>query len=253
MEIKGEGTMDLRDEILPTYEGLTDPGEPIPHPGSRLSQKKIQYLKHKRIFDFFLTVLILMFIWPVFLLIGLLIAMDSRGPVLFSQERAGFDWRNQRRTAFRMYKFRSMRQSANQDSHEKHVREMILAEDQDQSKQKMVKLDHDPRVTRVGKLLRRTSLDELPQLINVLTGEMSLVGPRPFPMYEIGLYQTWHFQRLQATPGITGVWQVEGRGRTTLDEITRMDIDYIQKQSLLLDLKLLFRTLPAVLRGLGAS
>jgi lipopolysaccharide/colanic/teichoic acid biosynthesis glycosyltransferase len=115
------------------------------------------------------------------------------------------------------------------------------------------KLARDPRVTRVGRLLRKTSLDELPQLVNVLKGEMSLVGPRPVPTYEVAGYQTWHCERLAALPGITGLWQIKGRGRVTFEEMIRMDIDYVRNRSLWLDIKILVFTIPAVLSGRGAE
>ena len=115
------------------------------------------------------------------------------------------------------------------------------------------KLTGDPRVTQVGRLLRRTSLDELPQLLNVLKGEMSLVGPRPVPIYEAADYQAWHYERLMALPGITGLWQVQGRCQVSFEEMIRMDIEYARHQSLWLDLKILFLTLPAVISGRGAE
>ena len=115
------------------------------------------------------------------------------------------------------------------------------------------KLTDDPRVTRIGRILRRTSLDELPQLFNVLKGEMSLVGPRPVPLYEAAAYVDWHLERLAALPGITGLWQVRGRGRVSFAEMVRMDIAYVRNQSPLLDITLLLSTIPAVMSGRGAE
>jgi lipopolysaccharide/colanic/teichoic acid biosynthesis glycosyltransferase len=115
------------------------------------------------------------------------------------------------------------------------------------------KLSNDPRVTRVGHILRKTSLDELPQLVNVLKGEMSLVGPRPLPTYEVAEYQAWHRERLAALPGITGLWQVQGRCEVTFEEQVQMDIEYVRNQSLWQDIKILLSTIPAVVSGRGAE
>jgi lipopolysaccharide/colanic/teichoic acid biosynthesis glycosyltransferase len=116
-----------------------------------------------------------------------------------------------------------------------------------------VKLTNDPRITRIGHLLRKTSLDEIPQFLNVLRGEMSLVGPRPVPTYEVAEYQAWHYQRLAAAPGLTGLWQVTGRGQVSFDEMIEMDIEYVRNKSLWLDLKILVLTVFVVLSGRGAS
>jgi lipopolysaccharide/colanic/teichoic acid biosynthesis glycosyltransferase len=195
---------------------------------------------------------------PVWALAALAIRVDSPGPVLFRQVRVGAEpvlregrvrWR---RTEFSMFKFRSMVTDADPRVHEEAVRRYAAGEEPLGDGDAPFKLHDDPRVTRVGRWLRRTSLDELPQLLNVLQGSMSLVGPRPLPPYEVEQFEPWHSQRLCALPGITGLWQVEGRGRTSFDEAARLDIAYVRRQSLPLDLSLLLRTVPAVLRARGA-
>jgi lipopolysaccharide/colanic/teichoic acid biosynthesis glycosyltransferase len=143
-----------------------------------------------------------------------------------------------------------MTQNADQSLHQTHIQAYV---EERLDTTRIVKLTDDPRVTRVGRILRRTSLDELPQLLNVLKGDMSLVGPRPVPIYEAAAYADWHRERLAALPGITGLWQVDGRGRVSFTEMVRMDIAYVRNQSLLLDIKLLLSTIPAVLSGRGAE
>ena len=217
------------------------------------------YFHAKRFVDIVVAGALLVALSPALLLIALLIKLDSRGPVIFQQERVGT-----RRTSgsparwetrvFRIFKFRSMVQNADQAVHEAHIRAFVSGEiATDGDDDAGFKLQHDPRITRVGQVLRKTSLDELPQLINVLRGEMSLVGPRPVPVYEVEGYQPWHFERLAALPGITGPWQVDGRSRVSFEEMVAMDISYVRSRSLLLDLKILLKTIPAVVVGRGAA
>jgi lipopolysaccharide/colanic/teichoic acid biosynthesis glycosyltransferase len=139
--------------------------------------------------------------------------------------------------------------NADETVHEKHIEAFVSGRIDDEN----FKLANDSRITRVGYYLRKTSMDELPQLINVVRGEMSLVGPRPVPTYEVALYQQWHHERLAALPGMTGLWQVEGRSHVTFEEMVSMDIDYVRRASLGLDLSILVRTIPAVLSGRGAE
>lgn len=194
------------------------------------------------------------------LLIAAAIKLDSHGPALFVQERVGARPRAEHgrvrwevRT-FRLYKFRSMVTNADQSTHQEHVRAFVRGHiDGAQGGSARFKLANDPRVTRVGRLLRRTSLDELPQIINVLKGEMSLVGPRPVPPYEVAEYQPADAERLMALPGITGLWQVSGRADVSFVEMMRMDRQYVRARSLWLDLKILGATIPAVLSGRGAK
>jgi lipopolysaccharide/colanic/teichoic acid biosynthesis glycosyltransferase len=210
--------------------------------------------------DMVVATLALLLLLPVFLLIAILIKVDTAGPVFFVQERVGARRRSKRgRTVwkienFRCYKFRSMVQDADPTAHQAYIKAFVNGSVQasDEGSPKF-KLSNDPRVTRVGHILRKSSLDELPQLVNVLKGEMSLVGPRPLPTYEVAEYQAWHRERLAALPGITGLWQVQGRCEVTFEEQVQMDIEYVRKQSLWQDIKILFSTIPAVVSGRGAE
>lgn len=203
----------------------------------------------KRFFDVLITTAVILVIWPLLLLLALLVRLDSEGPIFYRQRRIG-----ENSVPFYMLKFRSMRVDADERIHREHVVRLIsenisVAENGDD--QDSLKLRNDPRVTRVGRFIRKTSLDELPQLFNVLRGEMSLVGPRPPIPYEVDLYQDWHKRRLEAIPGVTGLWQVRGRNRVSFDEMVRMDLEYIEHQSIWLDLKLLIQTPFVLLRGAG--
>ncbi len=224
------------------------------------TRDKLGYFTCKRCLDLLLATLLLVLLSPLMLLIAVLIKLDSPGPVIFVQERVGARrrfkdgktmWEVQ---SFPFYKFRSMVNHADQSLHQAYIRAWIEghAEASDVPGARF-KLTRDPRVTRVGRILRKTSLDELPQLVNVLKGEMSLVGPRPVPIYEAAKYEVWHYERLAAQPGITGFWQVHGRCQVSFTDMIRMDIQYARKQSLWLDIKLLVLTIPAVLSGRGAA
>jgi lipopolysaccharide/colanic/teichoic acid biosynthesis glycosyltransferase len=189
---------------------------------------------------------------PLLVAISIAIKLTSRGPILFRQVRIG-----QYGKKFTFLKFRSMHVGSDHAIHEKYVTQFIAgAEGLEQSgpgEQKQYKLTADPRITRVGRLLRKTSLDELPQLLNVLKGDMSLVGPRPPVLYEFQCYDLWHKERLMAAkPGITGLWQVKGRSRVKFDEMVRLDIRYGRSWSLWLDIKILCQTPLAVISGAGA-
>ena len=218
------------------------------------------YFACKRGMDVILACLLLILLSPLLLLIAILIKLDSPGPVIFTQERVGSERQWLGRTSlwvirnFRMFKFRSMYQDADPAVHEAYIRDFVegRARPSEESGGKF-KLTNDPRVTRVGRVLRKFSLDELLQLVNVLIGDMSLVGPRPVPPYEVAGYRGGHHKRLAALPGITGIWQVKGRCRVTFEEMIRMDIEYVRAASLLLDLKILFLTIPAVLSRRGAE
>jgi lipopolysaccharide/colanic/teichoic acid biosynthesis glycosyltransferase len=200
----------------------------------------------KRVIDVSGSLGFLLVFSPLFLLIAALIKMTSSGPVFFRQQRIG-----QFGKEFRFLKFRSMYVNNDPSIHREYIRKLIA--DELDSNGGTYKITNDPRVTRFGRLLRKTSLDELPQFVNVLRGEMSLVGPRPPIPYEFEKYSLWHRRRiLEAKPGITGLWQIAGRSRTTFDEMVRMDLRYIRQQSLWLDIKILCKTPIAVLRGNGA-
>jgi len=214
----------------------------------------------KRCMDIFLSTALIILLSPLLLLIALLIKLDSPGPVIFTQERVGA--RRQRFGRFRFwvvrnftfYKFRSMVRDADPSLHEAYIKDFVEGRAQPSSENGgKFKLTNDPRVTRVGHILRKFSLDELPQLFNVLKGDMSLVGPRPVPTYEVAGYSPRHHNRFAALPGITGWWQVKGRCQVSFEEMIRMDLDYIRNASLWLDLKILFLTLPAVLSRRGAE
>jgi diguanylate cyclase (GGDEF)-like protein len=221
------------------------------------------YVICKRCIDILLSLLCLIITAPLFPLIALLIRLDSSGPVIFAQGRVGSMKRSGGKRGeweigtFTFYKFRTMRHNAGQGPHRTTIRSLALGEPGSHGRnsqgQTRFKLTDDPRLTRVGKVLRGTSLDELPQLFNVLKGEMSMVGPRPVPLYEVAQYKEWQRERLATLPGITGLWQVKGRSRVPFDEMIRMDIEYIRNQSLWLDLKILLLTIPAVLSGEGAA
>jgi len=184
---------------------------------------------------------------PLFLLIAAAIKLTSRGPVLYRQQRVG-----QYGARFTFLKFRSMQVNNRADIHQQYVKQLIAGQ-VEKAADGVFKITDDPRVTPLGRWLRRSSLDELPQLINVLWGQMSLVGPRPPLPYEVEAYDVWHRRRLlEARPGITGLWQVNGRSRTKFDDMVRLDLQYAREQSLLLDLKILLRTPAAVLSGDGA-
>jgi lipopolysaccharide/colanic/teichoic acid biosynthesis glycosyltransferase len=194
---------------------------------------------------------------PIFLVIAGLVKLTSDGPVFFRQQRIG-----QHGTPFTFLKFRTMFTNNDHSVHKEFVQQLIAGKVKPNSNGNgngngnghgVYKIKSDPRITRIGSFLRRSSLDELPQLINVLRGEMSLVGPRPPVKYEVDAYEIWHRGRLmEAKPGITGLWQVNGRSRVKFDEMVRLDIRYARTWSLWLDIKILIRTPHAVLLGEGA-
>lgn len=214
------------------------------------------YFSLKRLLDVSLSIIGLALLGPLLVLIAIAIKVTTPGPVLFSQRRVGSRFRGISGreewvvTEFTMYKFRSMHQDAGEGVHRAYIKAYALGAIQTNNSD--FKMSGDTRITRVGRWLRRSSLDELPQLLNVLKGDMSLVGPRPVPVYEVACYQERDFQRLCALPGISGVWQVQGRGRVRFEEMIAMDVMYATKQSLRLDLHVLLLTAPAVLIGAGA-
>lgn len=202
----------------------------------------------KRASDIFISAVSLIILSPVLLIINILIKLDSSGKVLFKQERVGMDGRK-----FLCYKFRTMRSNSDENLHREAYRKNIegLQEANVGNEEKPVfgKVKNDPRITKVGKFLRRTSLDELPQLFNVLYGNMSIVGPRPPIPYEVEEYKIHQRKRLDMKPGITGLWQVSGRNRLTFEEMVRIDLFYIENWSLWLDLKIILLTFPAIIKG----
>jgi exopolysaccharide biosynthesis polyprenyl glycosylphosphotransferase len=204
----------------------------------------------KRVFDVVCASLMLLLVAPLMLVIAAAVKLTDRGPVLFVQERLGRDGR-----PFRFYKFRSMIHNSDDAIHRQFVAMFIGGDEsgcaETNEGDKCFKMKRDPRITAVGAFLRRTSLDELPQLFNILKGEMSLVGPRPPIAYEIENYQPWHMERLKAVPGLTGLWQVSGRSSVSFEQMVRLDIRYINTWSPLLDLAIILRTIPVVFRGTG--
>lgn len=197
------------------------------------------YRISKRWFDFTLSLAVLPIALPVMAVIVVAVKMDSPGPGIFFQERTGLNGRR-----FRMIKFRSMVEDAEALKVDyQHLNELTWPD---------FKMTHDPRMTKVGRILRKTSLDELPQLINILLGDMSFVGPRP-TSFKADTYQLWQTERLEVRPGLTGLWQVSGRSNVDFIERVEMDIEYIERQSWYLDLKILWLTVAAVLHGSGAS
>lgn len=200
------------------------------HPANRLM---------KRALDIVLVILGLPVIVPVFAILGIAIRLESRGPILFGQERIGLNGK-----PFKIFKFRSMIQNA------EAMWDDVLRDSNEDLRRP--KLTNDPRVTRVGRFIRRTSLDELPNLINVIKGDMSIVGPRPQVRREVELYEQWQYQRLKVRPGMTGLWQISGRSDIPFDEMCLLDIYYIENWSLALDLQILLQTAPRVLFQRGA-
>jgi exopolysaccharide biosynthesis polyprenyl glycosylphosphotransferase len=195
----------------------------------------------KRALDVLGSLLLLLLLAPLFSIVALLIKLTSEGDVFFLQERVGYNKRK-----FLIYKFRTMVPNA-----EKMMAEL---ENLNEVSGPVFKIKNDPRMTRLGKLLRRTSIDELPQLFNVLKGDMSLVGPRPLPVRDYqGFNEDWQRRRFSVRPGITCLWQVTGRCSITFEQWMKLDLQYLDEWSLWLDLKILARTIPAVLKGSGAA
>ncbi|HLE52885.1 MAG TPA: sugar transferase [Anaerolineales bacterium] len=229
-----------------------------------LVKDRSTYFVLKRLLDLSLTISALVILLPVLILIAILIRLDSPGPVFFVQERVGARRRARggyacwQKVTFPFVKFRTMAHNADPSLHQEYIKAFIhndalaMAEVQGEDTQ-VRKLLHDPRVTRIGRLLRKSSLDELPQLWNVLWGDMSLVGPRPAILYEVQEYKPWHLQRLESLPGLTGLWQVTARSSADFDEMVSLDIQYNEKQSLWLDLIILLKTPFVVLNSKGAA
>jgi lipopolysaccharide/colanic/teichoic acid biosynthesis glycosyltransferase len=225
--------------------------DPFLYPELHTQQDRIATFQVlKRGIDILGSLALLIILSPLLLAIAALVKLSSRGPVLFRQLRIG-----QMLKPFMICKFRTMYANADHGIHHNYVSWFITSsgKGQEQDKNKIFKLTNDPRITPIGHFLRKTSLDELPQLWNVLRGEMSLVGPRPPLWYEVQQYKPWHRHRvMEAKPGITGLWQVTGRSRTTFDEMVRLDLRYARGRSLWADIKILLATPAAVIRGKGA-
>lgn len=248
-------------------------------PGVLASDRMSRYQVVKRLLDLFICIFLLPFLGPVMLCCAVLIRLDSPGPAIFAQERIGKDGKE-----FTIYKFRTMYHNTDTRKHEEIMGKFIQGQTEDGAKKassepenyglerknafvkaflrkpdqreesyKIFKPFQASEVTRVGRILRKTSLDELPQILNVLKGEMSVIGPRPNVLYEVEAYQPWHYERLEALPGITGLAQVRGRSSISFDSIARYDIEYAHNLSLWLDLKILWWTVITVFLGKGAE
>jgi len=228
------------------------------------SQKTTIYYFTKRVIDIIVSLVALIILFPFMLLVALLIRLDSPGPVIFTQKRIttmrkkvndAYQWE---RAEFSFYKFRTMKHNADSSLHKAYVKALIEHDDQtlidiNKMDTKIKKLTHDPRVTRLGHILRRSSIDELPQFWNVLKGDMSLVGPRPAIPYEMDFYKPWYFRRFETKPGLTGLWQVVARCSIDFDGMVNLDIEYIEKQCLFEDLKIVFMTPVAIFLHRGAA
>jgi len=198
------------------------------------------YLFGKRLFDVIAALTAVILLLPLFLIIVFVIKIDSPGPIFFNQKRNGFKGKS-----FDMYKFRSMVSDAENRFNE--------VEDKNEISGYMFKIKNDPRITKVGKIIRKTSIDELPQLLNVLKGDMSIVGPRPPIGREVQKYDAWHNLRLSVKPGITGLWQVSGRNDIGFEDMCRLDLKYIRERGFMYDLKIILRTVPVLLGDSRAS
>jgi len=225
-----------------------DPNQSVMYPDLQQEVVKKRWSRMlKRAMDIAGALFAIILFSPVFLAIAIAVKLTSKGPVFFKQQRVG-----EYGSRFTFLKFRSMYVGNSAEKHKEYVKKLIAGQ-AEKKENGTFKLTDDPRIPPGGKWIRRTSLDELPQFFNVLIGDMSLVGPRPPLPYEVEAYDVWHRRRLlEARPGITGLWQVNGRCRTKFDEMVRLDLQYARKQSLLLDVKILLRTPAAVLSGDGA-
>jgi lipopolysaccharide/colanic/teichoic acid biosynthesis glycosyltransferase len=225
-------------------DGVVDPSKGFRH--ARRGARMV-----KRTIDIVGSIFLLLLFSPLFLVIAALVKASSKGPVLFRQTRLG-----QYGHAFTFLKFRSMYVNSDPGIHRDYVTALIAGQDVRRAscgQQQVFKIVDDPRITRVGRILRKSSLDELPQFLNVLKGEMSLIGPRPPVPYEFERYEVWHRRRvMEVKPGISGLWQVSGRSKTTFDEMVRLDLQYARTWSIWLDLKILLQTPAAVISGDGA-
>jgi lipopolysaccharide/colanic/teichoic acid biosynthesis glycosyltransferase len=228
-------------------------------PTFALQRDRRLYFLCKRLLDLAVAVSMLVVLGPLLLCVALLVKIDSPGPAILAQPRLGG---RRRKTAhgeewlidtFTCFKFRTIRCNCAHSQHEAYMTAFIEGHLPEAACDRPeFKSADDPRVTRVGRWLRKTSIDELPQLWNVLRGHMSMAGPRPSIEYEVRKYEDWHCNRLAGLPGITGLWQIRGRSQVSFDEMVRLDCQYLQNQSLWLDIQILLLTIPAVLSGRGA-
>jgi len=237
-------TLDSTQKFQQLTESLVSPV------GTRFRERMWAERLVKRSIDVASASLVMVLGFPFFLAVALLIKLTSWGPVFYSQLRIG-----ERGEVFTLYKFRTMRQGADDAIHREFTRSFIEGRmsnsSLDEKAPSVYKLTNDPRVTSIGNFLRKTSLDELPQFINILKGEMTIVGPRPPLQYELEYYEEWHKLRLEVRPGLTGLWQVSGRSSVPFNEMVKLDLYYIEHWTLLLDFKIMMRTIPVMLFGSG--
>jgi len=241
---------DLRNPISLEKKPDIEQGETLGN--GRVSQNGNTFgLRIKRLVDITGALIAIIGLLPFMILIAIAIKISSRGPILFIQKRVGF-----RGKLFWFYKFRSMFENADDAIHREYITKLIRGTVRKSNSIRrntpLYKLEKDRRITKVGKILRNWSLDELPQLFNVIKGDMSLVGPRPAIPYEVERYDAWYLHRLETLPGLTGLWQIKGRSRTTFIEMVRFDIQYIRNWSLWLDFKIILHTFKAVASREGA-
>lgn len=225
--------------------GLTQ-SEPV----ERVAGQSRAILALRRTFDLLVGLVLILLFSPILIGVALAVRLDSRGPALFRQRRVGHE-----ESEFTLFKFRSMRVDADPRGHREYVTALIKGEESapDGGRENLYKLAVDNRITPVGRWIRKWSLDELPQLFNVVRGEMTLVGPRPAIPYEVGEYPAWYRERFAVKPGLTGYWQVSGRSERTYEEMVRLDIDYVERRSIGLDLLILLKTPWVVLSRKGAE
>lgn len=234
-------------KVIPLYAADTVRGSyPLT---TSLPDRRLGSFAVKRGIDMLSALAVIVLGLPFYALIAALIKLTSEGPVLFVQDRVGRDGE-----PFKFYKFRTMVVDNSDIAHRDFAQEFItgrLMNDAHEDGKRVFKMQNDPRVTSIGRFLRKSSLDELPQFINVLRGEMTLVGPRPPLAYELAHYKEWHRCRLGVKPGLTGLWQVSGRSTVPFDEMVMLDLYYIENWSLALDVKIILRTIPVMLFGFG--
>jgi lipopolysaccharide/colanic/teichoic acid biosynthesis glycosyltransferase len=220
----------------------------VAYPAERAKTQK-GYDLFKRAIDLWVTVMVLPLMFPLMALIAAIVRLDSPGPALFRQKRVGKDGR-----IFQIYKFRTMSHNLDNSRHEAFMKAFVRGKIGSENTETAVfKPFSDVQVTRVGRILRKTSLDELPQLINILKGDMSLIGPRPNVLWEVEAYKEWHMERLSVLPGITGLAQVNGRSAISFDTIVRYDVEYARHKCLWLDIQILWKTFTSVVAGKGAA
>ncbi len=220
-----------------------------PPPARPRTRKHTVPWRGKRPFDLVIAMICLIILMPLLVVTGVAVRLTTPGPVLFRQTRLGLHGRR-----FVLYKFRTMYDGCPDELHRRYVRQLLtVGAAPAAGVGGRYKLEADPRITRVGWMLRLTSIDELPQLLNVIRGEMSLVGPRPALPWEAEMFADGHRQRFLVPPGITGLWQVSGRSQLTMKQALDLDVDYVRRQSFALDLAIVLRTVPAVLSTRGAG